>query len=402
MWAEYPGNVTNLTDVLANGDPPDIRARPTWAAPAAHADNAAAAIVAKYKEAVLKHQAFNQASSALAKALLVSIGDENQTHLRTTFVNVKIYALTPAQIVTTMIAKHGVATGDDIQRLKEPLSQALLSLSDFERHMGKYLLASQKLTRAGQGLTDYAYFQAFLLTVQDFPAMTQSMSLYYAKYPTVGQKSLATLFPFLTEQKEFILQQSASSLFSGAATPAPAPAKTPNNPKNKGKNKGRGKGNKQQKQHGRVKWGPQGPIALSAVPEIDPLAAAYHEIGRLQGMMAGYMGTSPAQGASEELPVYSPPYPNSTLNADSRPRQYYCWLHGYNNSHNGSDCRVMATNGEYTAAMRAARSSTGTGGNPNVGVPVHFTRFPKSFFRLHCAPCPPPPPTFSPPTPSPS
>ena len=52
--------------------------------------------------------------------------------------------------------------------------------------------------------------------------------------------------------------------------------------------------------------------------------------------------------------------------------------------------------------MRAARSSTGTGGNPNVGVPVHFTRFPKSFFRLHCAPCPPPPPTFSPPTPSPS
>jgi hypothetical protein len=97
-------------------------------------------------------------SSALAKALLVSVGDENQTHLRTTFVNVKIYALTPAQIVTTMIAKHGVATGDDIQRLKEPLSQALLSLSDFERHMDKYLLASQKLTRTGQGLTDYAYF----------------------------------------------------------------------------------------------------------------------------------------------------------------------------------------------------------------------------------------------------
>jgi hypothetical protein len=71
----------------------------------------------------------------------------------TTFVNVKIYALTLAQIVTTMIVKHGVATGDDIQRLKEPLSQALLSLSDFERHMGKYLLASQKLTRAGQART---------------------------------------------------------------------------------------------------------------------------------------------------------------------------------------------------------------------------------------------------------
>jgi hypothetical protein len=49
--------------------------------------------------------------------------------------------------------------------------------------------------------------------------------------------------------------------------------------------------------------------------------------------------------------------------------------------------------------MRAARSSTGTGGNPNVGAPVHFARFPKSLFRLHCTPCPPPPPTFSPPSP---
>jgi hypothetical protein len=94
------------------------------------------------------------------------------------FVNVKIYALTPTQIVTTMTAKRGVATGDDIQRLKELLSQALLPLSDFKRHnMGKYLLASQKLPRTGQGLTDYGYFQAFLLTVQDFPVMTQMATL---------------------------------------------------------------------------------------------------------------------------------------------------------------------------------------------------------------------------------
>jgi hypothetical protein len=99
VWTKYPGNVTNMADVLANGDLPNMRARPTWDAPAAHADNAT--LVAKYKEGVLKHQAFNQASSALAKVLLVSVGDENQTHLRTTFVNVKISVLTSAQIVSS-------------------------------------------------------------------------------------------------------------------------------------------------------------------------------------------------------------------------------------------------------------------------------------------------------------
>ena len=33
VWSAYPGNVTNLADVITNGDAPQIRARPTWALP---------------------------------------------------------------------------------------------------------------------------------------------------------------------------------------------------------------------------------------------------------------------------------------------------------------------------------------------------------------------------------
>ncbi len=33
-WNAYPGNLTNAADVLANGDPPNFRARPTFAQPA--------------------------------------------------------------------------------------------------------------------------------------------------------------------------------------------------------------------------------------------------------------------------------------------------------------------------------------------------------------------------------
>jgi hypothetical protein len=32
-WNAYPGNITNAADVLANGDPPDFRAWPTFANP---------------------------------------------------------------------------------------------------------------------------------------------------------------------------------------------------------------------------------------------------------------------------------------------------------------------------------------------------------------------------------
>jgi hypothetical protein len=62
--------------------------------------------------------------------------------------------LSPREIVYTMRAKHGVATSDDVSRLRDALSRALTSLSDLTGHMDSFLLASQRLTRSGQGETD--------------------------------------------------------------------------------------------------------------------------------------------------------------------------------------------------------------------------------------------------------
>jgi hypothetical protein len=65
-----------------------------------------------------------------------------------------------------MVAKHGIPTSEDIHKLREPLSLALTSLSDLESHIGNFLLASQRLTRSGQGETPYHYFERCLVTVR--------------------------------------------------------------------------------------------------------------------------------------------------------------------------------------------------------------------------------------------
>ncbi len=57
-----------------------------------------------------------------------------------------------------------------------------------------------------------------------------------------------------------------------------------------------------------------------------------------------------------------------------RPRSHYCGLHGWNNDHNGPECRAMARDPKFTMDMRHATTHEGTGGNPNVGVPVGFVR----------------------------
>ena len=161
VWNLVPGNITNPVRVAA-GSPPTYRARPNWDMPAIHANNAAAAVVSIYKAEAARFTDFSLDSSSLSNALFASIGDTNETYLKTVFPDKKTYMLTPREIVDTMTAKHGVATSDDISKLREPLHRALTSLSDLAGHMDRFLLASQRLTRSGQGEKDYRYFELFL------------------------------------------------------------------------------------------------------------------------------------------------------------------------------------------------------------------------------------------------
>jgi hypothetical protein len=86
VWHEMPVNVnvTNPTDVL-NGQPPQYRARPTSELPAQHAQNAAAATVSIYKQELARYTEYTLAESALATALLASIGETNTVLLQTTY-----------------------------------------------------------------------------------------------------------------------------------------------------------------------------------------------------------------------------------------------------------------------------------------------------------------------------
>jgi hypothetical protein len=97
--------------------------------------------------------------------------------------------------------------------------------------MGNFLLASQRLTRSGQGETPYHYFELiYLVTVAGFPLVALAMMGYYSRYPAIAQQNLSTLFPFLDDMKDHLTKTDPASPFSGAAggsaqTPARRPGK---------------------------------------------------------------------------------------------------------------------------------------------------------------------------------
>jgi hypothetical protein len=87
------------------------------------------------------------------------------------------------------------------------------------------------------------------------------------------------------------------------------------------------------------------------------------------------------------MPVPSQP---TTVFSASRPREFYCWLHGWNNTHHGSKCKIMGSNTAYTHGMKTATGPENTGGNPKVGVPVHIHRpfcFRPLIFSMSCVRC---------------
>ena len=290
VWAAYPGNVTNFVDVIANGDAPQIRARPTWNLPNALDAAASAAEVVIWRQATDRNHAYNVAGTRLSAALLASIGEANRTHLQSVLPGIALYALLPRQVIDAMVARHGILTSDDVNRLRLPLSSPLTSLADLLTHQEKYLLASQRLTRNGQGETPFKYFEMYLETLKGFPLVLHSMTPYYAANPGIQTQNLGTLFPFLEGMHQFLLKTNPSSPFSGAVVKPNSNPRTQRKdnrrmpkPANARPNAPRGT---------RMGWGPRGPTALHAsssvedAPTPDPYFSSSAYLARIDALTA--------------------------------------------------------------------------------------------------------------------
>ena len=296
---------------------------------------------------------------------------------------VPVYSLSPRQIVTAMFTKHGQTTGPDLQKLRDPLLRLLPALAELETHMNLFMLASIKLTASGHGENPYRYYEMFLESVKGFPVLRQQLSGFFTAYPTVNLQTITVLFAFLRPLIPHMMAESSASPFSGAATAPPKP--TPNRRQKQRKSpKGRKHDWNTWANSGQPAFPPHfaGSFQQAQTPPAflgQDREAAY--VAELQRCYAAMAITAPAEHVFAAAgTTWNQNGSSANGNTGSRPRQFYCGLHGWNNSHNSPQCRVMLEDASYPAALRSATTHEGTGGNPRVGPPVSFRRPPPFMF----------------------
>ncbi len=144
------------------------------------------------------------------------MGESNNAALKVAFHLRPLHFLTPIEMATEMFRKHAALTGPDLQKLRAPLHEPLVAITDLEKHIKAFHLASMKLSETGHGEDAYRYFEWFKETVKAFPLIaTTTMVGYYAMQPLVAQQNIAALFAYLAPQCTHLIEQTGTAPFSG-------------------------------------------------------------------------------------------------------------------------------------------------------------------------------------------
>ena len=325
--------------------------------------------------------------SELRRVILASAGPSVRDWLEGQFAPVNIFVLTIRQILEAITLQYGTPTQREIDEWQLRLRDPLLVLADLEAHQAIFRKTLRKLPIVYRP-TANQLFQQYLATLGGFPTCAASLSTFYSTNPDVNAHTIANVMPFLVTQLPFLTAaQGTTPHFSGSASnpPAPKPAKA--------------KRDRTRRKQKPVKWNRNAAQGASS-SATDPFVGTplyQHMLGAIQhrdALLSGFGGPPPqppafgqqlVAGANQVSSSSQPPLLPGHRQGQGGwgpPREHYCFQHGYNNSHDGPDCNVMADNPNYTDADRAATSHHSSGGNPNVGPPVTGTS----------TPFPPPPP----------
>lgn len=299
----YPLNF-DLTDP-ANPVPIDP---PNPTLPGPLAGNASAAGVYNHKEAKELYAQYTKFSAFGRLRLLESIGADIREELTDPASGSTIRATT-AQIMEHTRTHYGTLTAEDIRQMRDSLREPISAqdVGTFLTFSVKFKNTVGKLAAAGQPLSQFDQLDYFFGAIMGQPGIADSAHDYVKANPILANRNLNNIIIFVRSQ---LANATASSLgYAGAAkgsitqqqsTPTPSPCNIP--------------------------------FAGLTIAEVTKV---------IDSVLDKRLGTSSHTAGKQQQ------------------AKYYCYCHGYNNSHLGRDCNKMKADSTlYLPAMLNAKTPT--------------------------------------------
>jgi hypothetical protein len=299
----------------------EVIARPTFPKPEPIPLVASNAALAQHKFASEQFLSFTSQSATFKQDVIISLSTENQTFIKDRFTGTRNVTL--LQIVTRMSQLYNTPSSLTITNLQDKLKTPMSSNQTFLQYHTEFQTTVDHLAQALQPISNFDQMKYFIDATTTFPAIAKAVDKYITDYPLIADRDINALITFIILQAPAFIT-SGSQGYSNAAIPPP--------------------------------------LTRSDV-------AAMIKAAHIKGVQEGKAITNNNNKTTTDHNSRNTTRNTNTTNAQSpNPTRHgtkHCYFHGYNFSHIGTECKVMANDHNFTPQHKAATNST-TGGNATV------------------------------------
>ena len=338
-WNAHPSNIIHTTST-AGRVTVTIRARPTFIKPRIYtATEKSTAVINLFNYRELQWKEWTAASMILHRAMINSIGALNLATIQRLSGHAGILSLTCQELLGHITVMFGSLHSCDVFYIENVIKEELTSFSAFRDFISRNSLNYDILAKIPHPISDITKIHWLETSLQRCPQFDIPIGTWKAANTNVASRSYDSLVRYLSDQYSSLSPDTPSrgGKAFGATDSSASTDQGQNRKRKRNRGKGKGKGgdtnNKRQQQQ----------QALSALAETAPPPTDAPDKFRTgwedePSAMAGQLHQWTSSNASVSSTGSDPGAQRRVRTAAHR---FYCAVHGYNTTHNGTICRPM-------------------------------------------------------------
>ncbi len=314
-----------------------IRPRPTILMPNAYPANASAGTIGAYSIRSRNFELQQRVTADLHAAICSSLGRVTLNEINSKH-QFGTGSLSPLNLVTELKAMFGTITKQEIDATQALISAPLAHFLDFRDFCSNIHLNYEFLTAAGHAIPELTRIDSFTRSIEAFTQFDSYLTTWTTAN-ALGSRTLNSLTKFLLDQYGDMPTENAPRGGNAFYVGKGKDSKGNKGKGGKGKDPNKGKGRGSKRTHDNTA------TALST--------------------FASSSSSSSDQPAKRPRVTSNTTPPTTAEHNPSKP-YCYCWFHGWNFSHPGTNCKRILKSNDHSRINATSPTSTNPPGNAYV------------------------------------